>query len=321
MRPYDEIRFKGTDEEVRAQWLEARRKGIGGSDAAAILGLSSYATPLSVWMEKTGRATPHDISDKEPVYWGNILEDVVASEFAKRHPGWKVRRLNAMLVSKEHPFMFASVDRIVTDDKGRRGILECKTAGERRSGDWSDGVPMYYLPQPTHYLAVSGLEFHAVAVLIGGQHYEDFIAERDQEDIDELITREFDFWHNHVEKDIMPDPTGAKADSASLLQAHAEPGDEFVQALDSDIPELAELVGLKAARDEVDSRIKEIQNALRKRIGDSKGIETQRFRVTWPRSQKERFDSKALKESDPATYAQYMTTSAYDGGIRIKEIK
>ena len=79
--PYTTVRFYGTDEEINAQWVEARKSGIGGSDVASIMGLNKYSSPLEVWMEKTGRAETPDISDKPPVYWGVILEDVVADEF------------------------------------------------------------------------------------------------------------------------------------------------------------------------------------------------------------------------------------------------
>ena len=126
MNPYKTVRFKGTEEEISAQWRNARKDGIGGSEASAVLGLNPYATPYTVWLEKTERMAPEDISDKESVYWGTVLEDVIAKEFAKRHPEMKVKRSNAMLWSTENPFMFASVDRIITDEKGARESLRSR---------------------------------------------------------------------------------------------------------------------------------------------------------------------------------------------------
>lgn len=319
MKPYTETRFKGTPEEVRAQWLAERRKGIGGSDAAAVLGLSKYSTPLTVWMEKTRRMVPEDISEKEPVYWGNVLEDVVASEFAKRHPELKVRRVNALLRSKEHPHMQASLDRMITDDAGRKGVLEIKTCDARLKGDWEHGVPDYYLPQPIHYLAVTGFEFYWVAVLCGGNHYVDFRYDRDQEDIDYLVEREGEFWRM-VKDDVMPEPTALNADSQALMGAYPSPECEMVEALDEDVPEIGMLQTLKRERDEADDQIRALQNALKKRIGEHRGIQTPTFKVSWVRSEAARFDQKAFREANPELAEKYTTTVQRDGGLRITEV-
>lgn len=315
MRPYEEVRFDGTDEEVRAQWIASRRLGIGGSDAAAIMGMSKYATPLTVWMEKTGRSEPEDISDKPAVYWGNVLEDVVAREYAKRHPELKVRRINAVMVSRERPYMRASVDRVVTDGRGRKGILEIKTAGLRRAGDWAEGIPDYYVPQPIHYLAVSGFEFYSVAVLIGGQDYREYTFERDQGDIDILVEAEEVFW-KMVEDDVMPAPTGSRSDGAALAEAHLDASGP-VRMADSEIPELAAYAAAKEAADAANRAKDEAANALKAAIGDARGVETPSLRATWARSTQTRLDQKALMEGEPDVYERYLTTSVRDGGIRL----
>ncbi len=319
MRAFTEVRFEGTEEEIHAAWLSERLKGIGGSDASAVMGLNPYKTPLLVWMEKTGRMIPEDISDNPAVYWGNVLEDVVAAEFAKRHEGWRVRRKNALLRSKEHPFMQASLDREVTDDRGRHGVLECKTAGAHRKGDWEEGIPDYYLPQPIHYLAVTGYEFYAVAVLIGGQDYREYVYERDEKDVKLLIECEEALWHL-IETDQMPMPTESSADSAALLDLNPDPGDEYLSELDDDIPEIARYAEACERFKQADDEKRTLANLLRKRIGESKGIETPRYRATWVRSEVARFDQKAFASDHPDVYEHYMTVSARDGGIRIKEV-
>lgn len=318
-RAFVEERFTGTEDEIHAQWLEARKRGIGGSDASAIMGLNPYKTPLLVWLEKTGQMEAEDISDKPSVYWGNVLEPVVAAEFAKRHPGWKVRRRNALLRSVEHPFMQASLDFEVTDDEGRRGILEIKTTGAHRKGDWDEGIPDYYLPQPIHYLAVTGYEFYAVAVLIGGQDYREFIFERDEGDVELLIECEEEFWKLVLSGE-MPLPMSVKADSEALLDIHSDQGEEFVSELDDDVPELALYAEACERFKQVDEEKRKLANVLRKRIGDAKGIETPRFRATWARSEAERFDQKAFAEDHPDLFDKYKVKAARDGGVRIKEV-
>ena len=65
------------------EWLEDRRKGIGGSDVATILGLNQYKSAYQLWLEKTGQVELKD-TESEPAYWGNVLEEVVAKEFQER---------------------------------------------------------------------------------------------------------------------------------------------------------------------------------------------------------------------------------------------
>ena len=318
-RAFVEERFTGTEEEIHAQWIEARKGGIGGSDAAAVMGMNPYKTPLMVWLEKTGRTEPEDISGKDAVYWGNVLEPVVAAEFAKRHPGWKVRRRNALLRSVEHPFMQASLDFEAVDDQGRRGVLEIKTAGAHRKGEWDAGIPDYYLPQPIHYLAVTGYEFYAVAVLIGGQDYREFVFDRDEKDVDLVIECEDAFW-KLVETGEMPMPTGSKGDASALLEVSPEAGEEYVSELDDDVPELALYADACERFKRADEEKRKLANLLRKRIGDAKGIETPRYRATWARSEAERFDQKAFAEDHPDLFEKYKVKAARDGGLKIKEV-
>ena len=107
--------------------MAIRKLGLGSSDAAVAVGLSPYKCPLSLWLEKTGRKEPEDISHKEAVLWGIELEPVLAQVYAKR-TGYRVRRVNAVLQHPEHLFMLANLDREVVGHPDGPGILEIKTA-------------------------------------------------------------------------------------------------------------------------------------------------------------------------------------------------
>lgn len=300
----------------REEWLEARTKGIGGSDASAIMGLNPYATPYTVWLEKTGRVIPEDISDREAVYWGNRLEDVVAAEFNRRHPEYMVRRKNATLTSKARPWQLANIDRVIKDEQGRMGVLEIKTAGSFRADDWAEGIPDYYLPQPIHYLAVTGYEFFAVACLIGGQHYVEYMYERDEDDVAYLNEQEAAFWQL-VEQDIPPMVSGADADAVALLRQHPSASDEYLQMLDDDVPQLEELEKVSATIKELEAEKKRLANEIKGIIGDAKGLQTPTQRVTWQRSEYTSFDSKAFKADEPELAKKYETTKTRDGGLRM----
>lgn len=317
-RPYTDTYFKGTEEEQRAQWLQARTKGLGGSDAATVLGFNNYKTPYALWLEKTGRVQPDDISDKEAVYWGNVLEDVVAAEYAKRHPEQTVRRKNAMLTSIERPWQFANVDRVITDENGRKGVLEIKTAGTFRADDWLEGIPNYYLPQPIHYLAVTGYEFFSVAVLIGGQHYKEFTYEREEDDIELINEQEAAFW-SLVAND--EQPALQASDSSTLFEQYPQAGEEYVQMLDDDLPELFAYQQVSAKIKRLTDNKNALAAQLKDMIGSSKGIITPTQKITWSRSVSKTFDSKGLKRDSPEIYEQYTIEKPKDLGIRITAIK
>ena len=116
------------------EWLEQRKQGIGGSDAGAVCGLNPYASPMSVYQDKTSPEIR--IQENEAMRQGRDLEDYVAKRFMEA-TGFKVRRSNVMYKSEEYPFMLADVDRlIVGEDAG----LECKTASAFQQDKWKDGA-------------------------------------------------------------------------------------------------------------------------------------------------------------------------------------
>lgn len=195
-------RLYDTKDMSHEEWLEARKGGIGGSEAATVCGVNPWTSPVQLWMEKTRRADPPDLSDNEAVYWGTMLEDKVAIRFSEL-TGKKVMRQNAILQSADNPFMFANVDRVVV---GENAGLECKTTSVWNRNEWADeGVPDHYKLQCQHYIAVTGWDVCYIAVLIGGQHFEWRRIERDQSLIDRLVEQERRFWEDHVLADVPPE--------------------------------------------------------------------------------------------------------------------
>jgi len=171
-KPRPALRLISTKELPREDWLAVRKQGIGSSDAAAAVGLNPYKSQLELWLEKTGRDTglPKTDPDDEdsPMYWGNVLEPIVAWHYSKRTKN-KVRRINAVLQhpDPELPWMLANIDREVigADDVQ---ILECKTAGINGARLWKEGVPEYVQLQVMHQLAVTGKQAADVAVCSEG---------------------------------------------------------------------------------------------------------------------------------------------------------
>ena len=197
----------------RKEWLQLRRTGIGGSDAGAICGMNPYSSPMTVFQNKTCEVLEEQ--DNEAVRQGHDLEDYVAQRFMEA-TGLKVRRSNYMYRSEEYPFMIADVDRLVV---GEDAGLECKTASAYNADKWKDGeIPLHYIMQCYHYMAVTGKRTWYIAAVILGREFTYRKLEWDDELIRQMIEAEQDFWENHVMKKVMPDPDGSKACDAVLEQ-------------------------------------------------------------------------------------------------------
>lgn len=191
----------------REEWLQMRHKGIGGSDAGTVLGVNKYKNNVQLWEEKTGKVIPEDISDKPAVIFGKQAEAPIRELFNQDFPQYTVDYHEFyMYVNDEHPFIFATLDGEITDDKGRRGILEIKTTtiqNKNQWDEWEDKIPDSYYAQLLHQLAATGWDFAILKAYI--RYYRDnelrvairhFRVERDEvkNDMDYLIEKEQAFW-------------------------------------------------------------------------------------------------------------------------------
>ncbi len=284
--PYRALRLVNTKDMERDEWLKIRKQGIGSSDAAAAIGLNPYKSQLELWMEKTGRdreiPKPDPNDDSAPVFWGNVLEPIVAVQYAKK-TGNKVRRVNAVL---QHPapelnWMLANIDREVTGSSEVQ-ILECKTAGINGARLWKDGVPEYVQVQVLHQLAVTGKQAADVAVLVAGQELRIFRVERDEAMIAQLIELEKQFWH-YVETDTPPPADGSASADLALRCLFPRDDGEVVDLTDN--PELSQAYEeLKQIRQEIaeqEKRESNLKQKLQQAMGEaSKAVFSNGF-VTW----------------------------------------
>lgn len=171
------------------EWLAARRGGITATDLPKILGLSPYGNALSVWHDKRG-TLPEEPAG-EAAAWGNLLEDVVAREWARRR-GVRLQRVGTA-VDRVEPWRRASLDRIVVGTR-RRDALEVKTRSAFVAGRWSTDIPDDVLAQVAWQRAALGLDVVHVAVLLGGQELREFTYERDRDLEDYLIRAATPVW-------------------------------------------------------------------------------------------------------------------------------
>ena len=205
-------------------WKAWRRKGIGGSDVAAICGLSPWKSAIQVYLEKLGMA--EDQEENDAMRWGKLLEPVIADEFS-RQTGLPVQRVDAILQHPDHDWALANVDRLIVPQDQEPGALEVKNTSAYLAKAWDEGeVPQHYITQLQWYLWVLGLRWGYFAPLIGGNKLlTDKRMDIDMELVEPMVKVCADFWQMVVLRTPpAPDGSEASTDTLKLLYPHAAPG-------------------------------------------------------------------------------------------------
>jgi putative phage-type endonuclease len=303
------LKLVKTNDMSRGDWLDVRKKGIGSSDAAAAVGLSPYKSQLELWLEKTGNdgalPKPDSKDEASPLYWGTLLEPIVAAHYTKR-TGNRVRRVNAVLQHPNEPWMLATVDREVVGNEGVQ-ILECKTAGLRGARLWEEGVPEYVQLQVIHQLAVTGKQAADVAVLICGQELRIHRIERDDRMIADLMSIEHRFW-DHVLRRTPPSADGSEsADRALRCLFPVDSGTSLDLSADVAMTSVfAELVSTRALLAESAQREAQLKQCIQQRMGDASRALFRDGEVSWKRSRDSKsFDLARLQKERPELVDAY----------------
>lgn len=298
-----------TDGLSRAEWLALRRMGIGGSDAAAVCGLDPYRSPFELWLDKTGLFVDDDAAG-EAADWGRLLEPVIAEEVSRRE-ALKVISVGWMLGHPDNHFMLADLDRVFIDTADVTALLEIKTTSPFRAADWRDRVPIPVMCQTQHYLAVTGLPYALVAVLIGGQRLLIQRVERDDELIGTLIDMESAFWRSVTDRE-PPAPDGSKATTDLLGRLYEVDPNAITIVERAEVePTLAALRFARERQDAAEADRRRAENDLKVRMGgaalltDADGQPIAR----WPEVRTQRLDLDRLRADHPALAAEYATTT------------
>ena len=283
-------------------WLDYRKQGIGGSDAAVVCGISRYKSRVELWMEKTHQMPDQEVG--EAAYWGTQLEGLVRAEFTKR-TGIEVEHRMELLRSDEHPFMQANLDGTCVHPELGPCIFEAKTASAFKAGEWEDGIPDEYFLQVQHYMAVTGYGCCYIAALIGGNTFRWKFVPRDEELIAMLVQLEADFWQ-HVQSETPPPLDGSNASARFLAE-------RFPNSMSNsriELPNQAE--HLIHQYDEASQQIKllterkqEAENLLKEMLGSHETGTSGDHLVTWKNVVQERLDTKTLKAEHPTLYKKY----------------
>ena len=303
----------GTDDISRETWLEYRRTGLGGSDAASVIGLNRWKSRYSLYADKLGLLP--EVEDNERMRLGRDLEQYVAERWAER-TGKRFRRRNYMFRSHQWPWMLADVDREVV---GENAGLECKTTSRKPDGIEDGKVPEHYYCQCLHYMAVMGYERMYLAILVFGDGLYEFGIERDDAQINALAVAEGAFWRGHVEAQIPPDADGSDSTREALAAVFPE-ADQKEVVLEGG-HDLLELELLKEQIKELENRKQEIENGLKAAMGDASRAVAPGWMVSYPTYIKNTLDTKALKTKYPSIYAELNKVSTYRRMTIKKEIE
>lgn len=319
----------------RLDWLKGRQTGIGGSDVAAIIGLSRYKSPLDVYNSKVQPVT----EEQSPAaYWGTQLEDIVAKEFQSR-TGMKVQRVTQQL-SKDG-WMLANIDRAVVNpsisgtvrvqdeakqaETGRMlttdAILECKTASSYIADQWGDSqeaeivsgnivtehkIPIYYETQVQWYMGVTGASRCYVAVLLGGQDFRIYAVNRDDDVIKALQDQCRKFWFEHVKTETPPEPRTKE----EVVQLFTKDNGEMVEADNAVAADIGELRSLDARIKELKAEQDVIKDRVCAALGDRQGFLIGGEKAcTFKTQSSSRFDTTLFKKEQPNVYAAYIKTT------------
>lgn len=298
-----------TNDLTHEQWLEARKLGITGTDVGGIAGVSKYSTPMKVYLDKLGALDP--LEDNESMYWGRVMEDVIAKEFQARN-NMKINKVNAILKHPEYEWALGNIDRLITNSDGEKGILEIKTASEYTKTTWEgEEVPPQYMVQIQWYLFVAGVNYGYFAALIGGNKYVQKYVERDEELIEVLKDLAKDFWENNVLAKNPPvvDGSEASTDLLKSLYPTSTPGAELI--LPEETAELIETRDkLKAEASELEVKITECENKIKDLLKSNEAGICGDRKITWKSSTRTTIDSKALKSKYPQIYQECCKTTS-----------
>lgn len=291
----------------RADWLKLRKRGIGGSDAAAVCGMNRWRGPLDVYLDKTNTAI--EDKDNAAMYWGRVMEPVLREEFGKRS-GLKVEAVPYMFACKEYPYMLADIDGIAHEADGSVSLLEIKTANGFAAAEWDNGLPPEYYVQIQHYLAVCELQKAYVIVLIGGNDFRVEEIDRDEETIQTLIAMEQHFWQTYVMTKTPPEADATSGNALNTLYP-ASNGTSVILPADADAL-IQEISDCKILEEDLKKKRAEKENQLKAMLKKAECAKTPAgYSIRWKSSKTNRLDTATLKAEHPELVEKYTKTTSY----------
>lgn len=257
------------DYQNREAWLHGRTFGIGSSDAPAIMGKSRWASPMSVYADKLGLSEPWEMKPWHK--WGLLLEPQIAADYSAE-TGHKLFNPGAFTIF-QHPnlkFMQVTPDRLIepVPEHDGWGSLSIKTATAYKAKEWEVEPPLEADIQFQHELYTLGLNWGVIAVLIGGQDTIHVPVERNPKFCDVLVHQEAEFWQRIIDQE-PPDSDGHRATTEALASIFPEENEDTTLLPGEFFSVADELQTQKAQKNYCDARIRELENKVRREMGNN----------------------------------------------------
>lgn len=292
-----------------------RTQFIGGSDIAAILGLSRYETPMSIWAKKTGQIPDQGLPKSMRMRVGTKMEDVIA-ELWMEETSLTLKRVPERIIHPKYPHFRAQIDRVVAEENA---TWEGKNTNWRLKKDWAEGeVPQEALCQAMWGLGCSGRDHTYICGLIDNEDLKWVKIGRDPVMIAEMFKRADAFWNNFIVPKIMPGQvTATDADTLFALFPKAEPssqidlGDEGARLVETRNALYQDQIALEKS-------ISTVENELKMMLKDKESGTAGKWSVTWKSQVSKRLDTALLKNNEPELYKKYSKESP-SRVFRIKE--
>lgn len=253
---------------VRILTQEERRRGLGATDVASLVGVAQYRTPIDVYLEKTGQSPPQEQTWRMRL--GQLFEDAIADAYAES-TGRKLAR-TGVVVHKRYPYLYAHPDRKVI---GEPGLVEIKKTR------WAFGEepPVGYRVQAQFQMALTGRLWCDIASF-SGDDIDVHRVERDQELIDSLIEAAVAFWTDNVQAGVPPEVDGTDAYRRYLAALH-EPTEEERTATSEQVLLLDELRDIQAQSKVLEESERLIKNRLAEQMGSASKLIAPQGSVTY----------------------------------------
>ncbi|MGQ0568352.1 MAG: YqaJ viral recombinase family nuclease [Armatimonadota bacterium] len=282
----------------RIDEIALRRKGIGGGDVGPILGVHPWKTAHDVWLEKMGLA---EREETEAMVWGNLLEPIIAGEYAKRQGVQLSQPKNRFVRHPERRWMLGHLDYLGVDAPGG---VDAKSTNPRQAWRWgpqgTDEMPEENLLQMAWYLGImapQGYEWWDVAALIGNE-MRIYRVQRHIE-LETILVERCHEWYERYLVTATPPPVDHSRASRDMLQ-------KIFPRLSGQIrtatpAETETVLVFQAARDRVIQEREEIdlfENRICALIGEDDGVEGPWGRITWKRTKdSQRVDWEAVAKA------------------------
>lgn len=268
-----------------------RTKIIGGSDIAAVMGLSRWKTPLSLWAEKTGRIQ-NDLSNFEAAEIGTELEEYVSRKFTKK-TGIPLRVDNRTFKHPEYEYMVVHIDRWVIKQDA---VFEAKTCSAYKEKEWAgEDIPTEYVLQLNWALGIVGKKIGYIAVLIGGQKFIYKQIEFDLGLFEKQVAAAKNFWESFVLLDLAP--VAQAGDSETLFEMFPQSEANGLRFEGKDAEALNHLIeertgGLESIN-HAKEELEKIDAQIKQYLGPAESGETDEYRVTWKTQNRKEYVVKA----------------------------